>query len=425
MAIVESIPERNQSPSVQNAVINYCCRADKTSPNEHTVFVSGVNCVPDLAQQSFFATQKLYGHKSGTPRFYQYIQSFHPNEKVSPDTVHEIGLELAKAFGKREVIVATHIDREHIHNHFVVNSYDIETGKKLHSNKFFLAGLREKSDEICVKYGLSVLKKYDPRKKSIRPNSKEYRAALGGNSWKIKTCIDIDDCMRYAVSKDMFVELMRERGYEMTWTDTRKNITFIKDNRRVRDDNLHDEKYLKENIENELKIRERLFGYAQREEQTESTYERGGYGEVIGYDITTGRDDRGDENCGRDADTGGKNVDRADNREKHRTGWESERTRLISGENEGYTRRYSVDTAAYRYGGADGPSAGAVGLCRIAVNAASMFDNGDETEQERKEREARNSGALLGAAIGLVAGSVIAERENDDIGENDSPIQTL
>ncbi len=410
---------------MQNSVINYCCRANKTSLDEHTVYVSGVNCVPELAQQSFLSTQKLYGHKSGTPRFYQYIQSFHPNEKVSPDMVHKIGLELAKAFGNREIVVATHIDREHLHNHFVVNSYDIETGKKLHSNKFFLAGLREKSDEICMKYGLSVLEKYDPNKKSTRPNSKEYRAALGGSSWKIKTCIDIDDCMRYAVSKDMFVELMCERGYEITWTDTRKNITFIKDNRRVRDNNLHDEKYLKENIENELKIREQLFGYAQSEEQTESTDKRGRYGKVIGYNITTGRYDRGDENSGRRADTGGKNVDRADNREKHRTGWESERARLISGENKGYARRYSVDTASHRYGDADGSRAGAVGLCRLAVNAASMFDNGDETEQERKEREARNAGALLGTAIGLVAGAVIAANENDDVGENDSPIQTM
>ena len=93
--------------------------------------------MPEMANDSFLATQNVFCHKTGA-RFYHYVQSFSPDEKVSPEQVHAIGLELAKVFGEREVLVATHIDRDHLHNHFVVNAYDLNDGRKLHANKFFL-----------------------------------------------------------------------------------------------------------------------------------------------------------------------------------------------------------------------------------------------------------------------------------------------
>lgn len=146
MAIVKNIAEAFQTPSAQKRVIDYCRQPSKTVSTENMLFVSGINCIPELAHESFLATQKLFDHESGTPRFYQYVQSFSPNEKVTPELAHKIALEFAKQFGNREILVATHLDREHLHTHFVFNAYDLDTGRKYTSNKFHLAKLRE---EYC------------------------------------------------------------------------------------------------------------------------------------------------------------------------------------------------------------------------------------------------------------------------------------
>ena len=163
MAVVECIPEKSQNPSAQKGVIDYCMQPSKTlEDGEQLAYVSGINCIPELAQESFLATQKYFGYKAGAVRFYHYVQSFKPEEKLSPQQAHNIGLEFAQSFGNREVIVATHIDRDHLHNHFVVCAYDLESGLKIHNNKFYLADLRKRSDEICQAHGLTTLKTYNP-----------------------------------------------------------------------------------------------------------------------------------------------------------------------------------------------------------------------------------------------------------------------
>ena len=118
MAIVENIPEKNQTPSAQKGVIDYCIQPSKTlNEDEQVAYVSGVNCIPEFANQSFLATQKIFGHAPDGVRFYHYVQSFKVGENISPKEAHDIGLELSKGFGNREVLIATHIDREHIQNH--------------------------------------------------------------------------------------------------------------------------------------------------------------------------------------------------------------------------------------------------------------------------------------------------------------------
>ena len=170
MAIVECIPEKKQTPSAQKSVINYCMQPSKTlDEDEQLAYVSGYNCVPEMAKESLLATQKVFGHEPDGVRFYHYVQSFKVGEDITPSEAHEIGMELARGFGNREVLVATHIDRQHIHNHLVVCAYDLESGIKLHNNKFFLGELRELSDKICQAHGLEVLEKYDPHTKSPVP----------------------------------------------------------------------------------------------------------------------------------------------------------------------------------------------------------------------------------------------------------------
>lgn len=272
MAVVESIPEKNQTPSAQKGVLDYCMQPSKIfDEDEQLAYISGYNCIPELANESFLATQKIYGHELDGVRFYHFVQSFKIGEAISPQEANEIGMELVRGFQKfknHEAIVATHIDKDHLHNHIVVCAYDLESGLKLHYNKFFLSDLRQKSDEICQAHGLNVLKKYNPNVKSQRLGPKEYRAAMNGNSWKMGLRSTIDFCMARAGSKDELQSLMKKYGYDMVWTPERKYITYIcptsdGKERRVRDIKLNDEKYLKENMEHEFRIRTELYGQAQ------------------------------------------------------------------------------------------------------------------------------------------------------------------
>ena len=256
MATVMYIPEHRQNRFAMRAVINYCQQEYKTFDNKSKrQLISGVICDSANAFQEFMATKKVYGKDNGF-FFYHYAQSFSPKEKITPEQAHEIALEFAeKAWSGHEVLVATHCDREHIHSHFVINSVDFESGKKLRQSPSTLKQLRKLSDEICIAHGLSVLQPYQGGKNSM--SSREYRARLKGNSWKEKLAKDIDTAMSYSGSKDELIRNMSILGYRMTWTDTRKNITFHCPNgKSCRDIKLQDEKYLKGNIERELLQRE-------------------------------------------------------------------------------------------------------------------------------------------------------------------------
>ena len=256
MATVIFIKEGRQNRSAMRAVINYCQQQYKTfDSRSKRRLVSGVNCDGANAFREFMATKKVYGKDNGI-FFYHYAQSFPPTEKITPELAHEIALEFAeKAWAGHEVLVATHCDAAHIHSHFVVNSVGFESGMKLRQSPSTLKKLRKLSDEICIAHGLSVLQPYQGGRNSV--SSREYRARLRGNSWKEKLAKEIDTAMSYSGSKDEFIRNMSILGYHMTWTDMRKNITFHCPNgKKCCDDKLHDDKYLKENIERELHQRE-------------------------------------------------------------------------------------------------------------------------------------------------------------------------
>ena len=256
MATVMFIPESTQNRFAMRAVINYCQQEYKTFDSKSKRrLVSGVNCDGENAFREFMATKKIHGKDNGI-FFYHYAQSFSPTEKITPEQAHEIALEFAeKAWPGHEVLVATHCDKEHIHSHFVINSVGFESGMKLRQSPSTLKKLRKLSDEICIAHGLSVLQPYEGGGRSI--SSREYRARLRGNSWKQKLANDIDKAMEFSGSKDEFIRSMSILGYHMTWTDERKYLTFHCPNgKSCRDIKLHDDKYLKDNIERELLQRE-------------------------------------------------------------------------------------------------------------------------------------------------------------------------
>lgn len=268
MATVTYIRESKQSISAMKGVINYCCQ-DKKIYDEisNQRLVSGINCDGENAFKEFMATKKSYGKTDGM-NFYQYVQSFSPEENITPQKAHEVALEFAeKAWTEYEVLVATHCDAQHIHSHFVINSVSFENGKKLRQNPNTLNSLRALSDEICRQHNLSTLEPYS--KDGMKISTREYRTALKGQSWKFKLMNDIDKAMNISGSKEDFINAMSIMGYSVIWTDDRKYITYQCPNKmRCRDIKLHNEKYLKGSMENEFRYRqEQYFGKSQTEEQ--------------------------------------------------------------------------------------------------------------------------------------------------------------
>lgn len=179
---------------------------------------------------------------------------FSPDENITPQEVHAVAREFAeRAWPGHEILVATHCDADHLHSHFVINSVGFQNGKKLRQNPNTLIELRAINDEICAAHGLSVLPPYEKSGKKL--SSREYRAAMKGESWKFKLMADICAAMNRSGSKQDFIFEMERCSYQVKWTDERKYITFTCPNRmKCRDIKLHDDKYLKENLEYELLV---------------------------------------------------------------------------------------------------------------------------------------------------------------------------
>ena len=247
MATFTAIPEKTQTATAMRRVLDYIMQDKKTVINSIKL-VSGQNCVPESAFQEFMATKHLYGKATGV-FFKQYVQSFKPDCGATPEQIHQIGLETAKAFGGFEVVVATHIDRDHWHNHFVVNSVNCETGYKIQINEKGLEQLRQRSDEVCQQFGLQILQPYQkPKQRTM--NQREYRAALRGNSKKLKLTNAIDYAVAKSRTKQQFIEQLQKLGYGVKWIDHYKYITYTTpDGQKFRDNRLPDDKYLKTNME--------------------------------------------------------------------------------------------------------------------------------------------------------------------------------
>ena len=256
MATVNYIQEKMQTKAVMKRVIDYCSQEKKTIDEETGIrYLSGINCKGEDAFSDFMATKEVF-KKTTRTQFYHYDQSFDPMENVSPETAHEIAKKFAeKAWPGHEVLVATHLDATHMHSHFVINSVSFETGMKLRQSPNTLKELRKLNDDICRSYGLTTLPAYDKTKLKGQ-STREYRAAKKGTSWKDELRYDIDRAMLRARTKEEFIGRMEEFGYEVKWTTDRKSITYTcPSGKKCRDNKLQNEKYLKPNMETELKIR--------------------------------------------------------------------------------------------------------------------------------------------------------------------------
>ncbi len=264
------------------ATLDYCMQDEKTM-YEGRKLVYGMNCSEQDPYLDMMTTKKLYG-KTGGRMYYHLDQSFSPEEKITPEQAHKIAIEFAEEqFKGYEVLIATHVDAHHIHSHFVVNSVSFENGLKYHSSKDNIRKLREASDTICLKHGFSIVKPKE-QKKTAGIGTREYRVACKSSSWKMNLIVAIEAGMRKAKTKDEFLEFMKKRGYEVNWTDTRKYITYTTPNGyRCRDIRLHEDKFLKEVMENEFRIRQEI---ARSETYCGSEFGRGAEADTMFYDHT-------------------------------------------------------------------------------------------------------------------------------------------
>ena len=255
MATVNFIKYKKQSAGALSGVTRYVSQEEKIRDMDGLQLVSGQNCTPQLADREFQATRDV--HRKDSPVwFYHYVQSFSPDEVITGEQAHQLAKEFAaKAWPDSEVLIATHLDAEHIHSHFIVNAVCWESGKMLRQGPNTLRSLRQLSDELCLEHGFSVLPQ-QKKKQSQGMGTREYRSAAKGQSWKFRLMNTIDQCMRYSATKDEFLSLMESEGYQLRWTDSRKNITYTTpEGMKCRDDRLHELKYTKEVMEREFRIR--------------------------------------------------------------------------------------------------------------------------------------------------------------------------
>ena len=175
MAAVTFIKYAKQSAGALGGVAAYVAQANKTMQENGQQLVSGQNCTPPLAVREFLTTRAM--HRKESPAwFYHYVQSFAPSEPVTGELAHELAkMFAARAWPESEVLIATHIDREHIHSHFIVNSVCFDNGKMLRQGPGTLARLRPISDELCAAHGLSVLPRQETKTQGL--GAREYRSA--------------------------------------------------------------------------------------------------------------------------------------------------------------------------------------------------------------------------------------------------------
>lgn len=258
MATVPEIKKKIQNHQYVYNSIAYVLAPENANGDEKCFQSTCLNCendgVDSLAKQ-FYITRSCAG-KDSKILAHHYVQSFSPNDNITPELAHQIGVELAKKVAPGfQVIVSTHVDKDHIHNHFIINSVSMVTGLKWRGNWQTRNHIRAESDQLCQKYALSVIKNESGLRGIDQTTQK---LAEKGKSWKVDLCHALDEAVQCCISKSEFIEFMKTKGFEtVRYTDY--HITFRKfgEERKIRANTLakqFGDKYKKENLE-------KLMGY--------------------------------------------------------------------------------------------------------------------------------------------------------------------
>ena len=267
MAINKTINKRTNSHGAMRNCIEYVLRQDKTS--ELLTYVTGPYCHDeinyDLVYRTFLEEKKMWDKDSG--RMYAHnIISWHKDEQITPEQALEFGKEFAeKWFSGFQTLVAVHKEKEHIHCHLVTNSVSYEDGRKLHNTKKDLERMKQLTNQMCRERGLTVAEKgkhFDGsqiEKGEVIAWSKDkynlFRQQVK-DSFVADCAMAVLKALENCISKEKFIEKMKQFGWNVNWTEKRKHIIFQnQDGKKVRDSNLSKTFYLdisKEGLENEF-----------------------------------------------------------------------------------------------------------------------------------------------------------------------------
>ena len=415
MPIIHFANSKNQTTGGLKKLLGYVGKEKKTKLEDRRL-VSGVNCSPESAYNEMMLTKQMH-KKTGGRLYYHLVQSFPKGYDIKPELAHKIALELTeKALSNYECVVATHIDREHIHSHIVFNSVSFEDGRKYHSDNNSLHELMKLSDEICRQYGVAVLDKpkFGKENQNDVLGDKEYRSAVRGESFKFALMNVITDCMKQAKSKKQFIALMKRKGYDVRWEQQRKYITYTTPTgKKCRCNKLHEKKYTKEMMEYEFKIRYAIFngteqGAAERGSRDitnggSAGAELDGGAEDIEFDMSVaGRGQRrskraadqqtddevraesvgaagqipAGERAESSADTSG---DERDEQRTAETGWEHERGILLKAER---ARELAAESKLKAVQNSDSITSAAIGTVGDIAALATLIEDSDEYEDE-------------------------------------------
>lgn len=212
-------------------VINYVCNKEKTTDK----LISGKDCMPESCEYEFAEVKKAFGKTDGRT-YYHMIQSFSPDDRIIPEQAHEVGLQMAELFEGYQVLVVTHTNKAHIHNHLVINSVNFENGKKLTISNQELERIKNYSNSICLKNGWDVTEAKTRRNRNPK--------------WKQIIIEDALTAMAESYSMDEYISKLQELGIYVSYNPDYKYMTYSDaEGHKCRDAKLFDERLLKKNLE--------------------------------------------------------------------------------------------------------------------------------------------------------------------------------
>lgn len=211
MAIIKMVNVRLGKIFGLKVALDYVSDGAKTWDG---LLVSAKDCMAESALEQMTLTKIHFNQQDGR-QYVHFIQSFSLDDKLTHDTAHKIGCKLLEQFEGFQGIVATHTNEQHIHNHFILNSVNFENGRKWQMSKSDLFKLRERSDELCRAYGLSVIK---------QGNGWKSYGEYARDSWKKHLSQSIADSLEYSTSRQEFIHAMHDKGIEVDFGRT--NIMF-------------------------------------------------------------------------------------------------------------------------------------------------------------------------------------------------------
>lgn len=257
MAFCKTIQRKITSEKYLYESLSYITNPVKVS---QVSFVSVNELIPDsniLTIENNYRITRNIANKNTGILAHHFVQSFADYDKVTPELAHQIGMEfIHNNLSNYQVVLATHIDGTHIHNHFLINSVSPIDDVKFKDNKTTLRMFKQSSDDLCIKYGLSIIEKGTETKYKGLDNE-TLQCAKKGISWKVQLVKDLDKAFDNCNTKNQFIFFMKKKNYEIRWTD--KNITFRKQgvDKGIRADTLAKQfgnKYSKASIEYKFNI---------------------------------------------------------------------------------------------------------------------------------------------------------------------------